>query len=284
MLMLLGRKERQVNLQRLINEYAVWHEVSGHSHKTIEWYRYVLPTFARWLEAHGRSIHITEITVGDARAFLQAESQRNMVFMNHSTGIERSGKLSDRTLHGYTRGIRAFWNWLVTEDYLTTNSMLKLKPPKLEKRYKEVLSVAEVERLLNQLNQRTFLGARMYAMIALLYDSGLRAGELVGLDLGDVHWGVYQVRVLGKGKKERFVPFSAATSRALRMRAERRNDHGASLCPARRAAPLGSSASTPITSASTAAATSSGRYGRSPTRTTPRRRHTGRRAAIRELR
>jgi site-specific recombinase XerD len=130
--------------------------------------------------------------------------------------IERAGTLSDRTLHGYARGIRAFWNWLVTEDYLTTSPMLRLKSPKVEKRYKEVLSVAEVERFLNQLNQRTFLGARMYAMVALLYDSGLRAGELVGLDLGDVQWGLYQVRVLGKGKKERFVPFSAATSRALR--------------------------------------------------------------------
>jgi site-specific recombinase XerD len=119
-------------------------------------------------------------------------------------------------LHCYARAIRAFFNWLVAEEYLATTPLGRLKPPKLEKRFKEVLSVAEIERLLAILNQRTFLGARMYAMIALLYDSGLRAGELVALDLADIHWNEYQTRVMGKGKKERFVPFSPPTQRALR--------------------------------------------------------------------
>jgi hypothetical protein len=78
MLMLLGPKEQAVNIQQLIDEYALWHEVSGHSPKTVEWYRYVLSTFARWLSANGRSTNVPEITVSDARAFLQAESQRTV--------------------------------------------------------------------------------------------------------------------------------------------------------------------------------------------------------------
>ncbi len=55
--------------------------------------------------------------------------------------------LSDRTLHGYARAIRAFWAWLVDEGYLTDNPMARLKLPKLEKRHKTVLTVGEVDSL-----------------------------------------------------------------------------------------------------------------------------------------
>lgn len=205
-----------MNLQRLINDYVVWHEVSGHSAKTIAWYRWVLGTLERWLIANEHSTLITEITLADVRAFLHAETQRETLCPGHVTGVERAGKLSDRTLHCYVRAIRAFFNWLVTEEYLSKNPMKLLKPPKLEQRYKAVLSVSEIERLLSLLNQRTFLGARMYAIIALLYDSGLRAGELSALNLTDVHWSDYHLRVMGKGKKERLVPFSPETHKALR--------------------------------------------------------------------
>jgi site-specific recombinase XerD len=205
-----------MDIERLLQDYVVWHEVSGHSAKTIRWYRWVLETFARWLTQQGRSTRITEMTIADVRAFLQAEAQRTTIYPGHPTGVERAGQLSDRTLHGYARAIRAFFNWLVNEEYLDKNPLARLRPPKLEKRYKDILSVAEIERLLAELNQRTFLGARMYAMVAVLYDSGLRAGELVQLDIGDVDWSGYQLRVMGKGKKERLVPFSPVTQRALR--------------------------------------------------------------------
>lgn len=162
-------------------------------------------------------------------AFLQAEGQRTTLYPDHATGVERTGKLSDRTLHCYAQILRAFFNWLVAEEYLSRNPLKALKPPKLEKRFKEVLSVAEIERLLAELNQRTFLGPRMYAMIALLYDSGLRAGELTNLRLDDVNWGEYQVRVMGKGKKERFVPFSSTTQRASQVPCPTRT-----LCPRER--------------------------------------------------
>jgi integrase/recombinase XerD len=205
-----------MHIQQAIDEYVIWHEVSGHSAKTIAWYRWTLSTLDRWLSAHGRSTRITDITLADVRAFLHAETHRATLCPGHVTGVERAGKLSDRTLHCYVRAIRAFFNWLVLEEYLPKSPVTLLKPPKLEQRYKAVLSVSEIERLLSELNQRTFLGSRMYAIIALLYDSGLRAGELATLELNDVQWSDYQLRVMGKGKKERLVPFSPATQKALR--------------------------------------------------------------------
>ncbi len=205
-----------MDIERAINDYVVWHEVNRHSAKTVAWYRWNLGAFARWLKATSRSTHITEITVADARAFLQAETQRDVKCPDHPTGVERAGKLSDRTLHCYARAIRAFFRWLVDEEYLATNPMLKLKPPKLEQRMKQILSPEEIQQLLDATNPRTFLGARMYAMVALLYDSGLRASELVGLNLGDIQWSEYQVRVMGKGRKERLVPFGPVVHKALR--------------------------------------------------------------------
>ncbi len=205
-----------MDLERAIGDYIVWHEVNRHSPKTISWYRWNLGAFARWLQTSNRSTRIKDITVADARAFLQAETQREVKCPEHPTGIARPGKLSDRTLHCYARAIRALFRWLVDEEYLVTNPMLKLKPPKLEQRMKQILTADEIQQLLDGTNQRTFLGARMYAMIALLYDSGLRASELVGLNLSDIQWSEYQVRVMGKGRKERLVPFSPAVHKALR--------------------------------------------------------------------
>lgn len=202
--------------EQLVEEYAVWHEISGHSPSTITWYRWILTTFHDWLAVNGRPTTVSDISIADVRAFIQAEQQRDELYPDHPMIIGRKGKLSDRTIHGYARAIRAFFNWLVSEEYLTKNPVAKLRPPKLEKRQKDVLSVGEIERLLAELNPKTFLGARMYAIVALLYDSGLRAGELVSVDIGDVQWGDYQVRVMGKGRKERLVPFSPTTLRALR--------------------------------------------------------------------
>ncbi len=221
-----------MQLERLVNEYVVWHETSGHSPRTIEWYRWILATFRRWLEAEGRSTDIADITVGDVRAFLQAEAQRETLCPANAYGLERAGKLSDRTLHCYTRALRAFFNWLVAEDYLSKNPMTRLKPPKLEKRLKDILSVREVETLFAALNQQSFLGSRMYAILSLFYDTGLRCAELCNLDLGDVYWPEYTIRVLGKGKKERLVPFGLHTQRAIRKYLTYRSRFAAEDCTA----------------------------------------------------
>ncbi len=205
-----------MKLDRVVADYIVWHEVSGHSQHTIAWYRWILGTFQRWLEAEGHSTVLNDITIADVRAFLQAEGQRDTLCPDHPTGVERPGKLSDRTLNAYARALRAFFNWCVAEDYLAKTPVARLKPQKLEKRLKEVLTVQEVESLLAALNQNTFLGSRMYAIVALFYDTGIRAAELCGLRLGDVFWMEYQIKVMGKGKKQRLVPFSRQTGRAIR--------------------------------------------------------------------
>jgi hypothetical protein len=96
-----------MHIERLIDDYDIWHQVSGHRAKTREWYRWILRTFTRWLTT-GRSPLVADITIGDARAFLQAEATRTVLCPAHPTGVERPGRLSDRTLQGYARALRVF--------------------------------------------------------------------------------------------------------------------------------------------------------------------------------
>jgi site-specific recombinase XerD len=69
-----------MDFQRLVHDYVVWHEMSGHSPKTIAWYRWVLGAFHRWLEATGRSTNVADPTLAEVQAFLHAEAQRDTLY------------------------------------------------------------------------------------------------------------------------------------------------------------------------------------------------------------
>lgn len=206
-----------------LEDYCIWHETMNHSSRTVEWYRHKLGLFFAWLERTNRSTQVNRITVADARAFIHEEQHRTIKYPQHPSQRPRVEHLSDRTVDSYVRTIRAFFRWLHEEQYLTANPMHRLKRPQLADRIKEIVTPEELAQLLAPCNQRTFLGARMYALLCLMYDTGLRASEIVGLDVDDVQLRVQQIRVLqGKDKKDRLVPFSHATLRALRLYAERR--------------------------------------------------------------
>jgi integrase/recombinase XerC len=99
--------------------------------------------------------------------------------------------------------LRSFGNFLVQEGVLDRNPFRAISAPRVPQRLPRYLTVAEVEALLAVPDATTPLGLRDRAIIEVLYGAGLRVSELVGLDLGDVDLGQGQVRVLGKGGKER---------------------------------------------------------------------------------
>ena len=113
--------------------------------------------------------------------------------------------------------LRRFIGYLRREGLITTNPEYFVKGPKVEERVPAHLSVDEMTRLLEAPDVSTPLGRRDRAILELFYASGLRLSELVGLDLEDVNLHGRIVRVLGKGAKERQVPFNRATAEALRL-------------------------------------------------------------------
>lgn len=102
--------------------------------------------------------------------------------------------------------IKSFHKFLIKEKYVKFNITDSIDLPKQVKKLPTVLSIEEVDKLLNTLNTDTPLETRNKAMIELAYASGLRVSELVDLKLSDLHLDAGFVQVHGKGNKERIVP------------------------------------------------------------------------------
>jgi integrase/recombinase XerC len=112
--------------------------------------------------------------------------------------------------------LRAFGRYLRREGWIEGDPAGLVVSPKKEHKVPAHLSVAEMEKLLDVPDTTERLGRRDRAILELFYASGLRLSELVGLDVGDVNLGARIVRVMGKGGKERQVPFNTTTEKVLR--------------------------------------------------------------------
>jgi integrase/recombinase XerC len=112
--------------------------------------------------------------------------------------------------------IRTFGRYLRREGVIDGDPGALVGTPKRERRIPAHLGVDEMAKLLEMPDTASPLGRRDRAILELFYASGLRLSELVGLDLDDVNLSTRVVRVLGKGGKERIVPFNRSAAEALR--------------------------------------------------------------------
>ncbi|MBI1943258.1 MAG: site-specific tyrosine recombinase XerD [Betaproteobacteria bacterium] len=102
--------------------------------------------------------------------------------------------------------LKRFYGWCLRERRIKADPTVKLDPPKRAPRFPKSLSEADVQALLAAPQAGTPLGLRDRAMLEVIYASGLRVSELVGLKLFEVNLEAGVVRILGKGSKERLVP------------------------------------------------------------------------------
>jgi integrase/recombinase XerC len=112
--------------------------------------------------------------------------------------------------------LRTFFQFCQRNGWVNTNPAKEVASPKIPKRVPKFLTVDEVESLLNAPDNVDPLGQRDKAIMELLYASGLRVSELVGLDVEYFNTEEGVVRVLGKGRKERIVPVGAKAREAIR--------------------------------------------------------------------
>jgi integrase/recombinase XerC len=111
--------------------------------------------------------------------------------------------------------LRAFGRYLRREHVVESEPAMLAAAPKREQRMPAHLTVDEMTKLLDMPDQASPLGRRDRAILELFYASGLRLSELVGLDLEDLNLSARMVRVMGKGRKERLVPFNVVSRDAL---------------------------------------------------------------------
>ncbi len=124
-------------------------------------------------------------------------------------------ELSDSSIARKLASLKSFFRYLVRLEVLEANPAAGLRYPRKKRKLPSFLTVSQIEKLFT-FKAKDFLSSRDLAILELLYGSGIRVGELVALDLGDVKLSESLVRVRGKGKKERVSPFGACAQRALR--------------------------------------------------------------------
>ncbi|PKM80834.1 MAG: tyrosine recombinase XerD [Firmicutes bacterium HGW-Firmicutes-14] len=111
--------------------------------------------------------------------------------------------------------LRAFFRYLTREEILEDNPLTRVSTPKLEKRLPHILTQDGAWALVQAPDTTTPAGLRDRAILEVLYSSGLRVSELIGLDTGDIDISLGYVRVMGKGAKERIVPVGSYALKAV---------------------------------------------------------------------
>lgn len=127
----------------------------------------------------------------------------------HEAGYARS------TISRRLACLRSLYRYLCQAGKIDSNPLVLVRTPKKEKRLPQFLYSTEVQSLLNGSNEKGKLGIRDHALLELLYSSGLRIGEAVQINVGDVEFELRSLRVKGKGQKERVVPFGSCAGAAL---------------------------------------------------------------------
>ncbi|NUM70938.1 MAG: site-specific tyrosine recombinase XerD [Ignavibacteriaceae bacterium] len=143
---------------------------------------------------------LNEITTDHIRGFLEELSNL---------------ELSETTSARYHSSLKGFFSYNFLQEYTERNPMEKIKAPKLKKDLPEVLSVEEIDLILNQIHTTTTAGQRDRAMIETLYACGLRVSELTGLAISDYFPDEEMIRAFGKGSKERYIPVGNSAIKAI---------------------------------------------------------------------
>jgi len=122
-------------------------------------------------------------------------------------------------------GIRAFFKYLIMEDLITQSPAELLELPRLPQKLPEVLSIEEIDLLINAIDLSTPEGQRNKAMLETLYCCGLRVTELVTLKISDIVFEEEFVRVIGKGNKQRLVPLGKSAEKFIKIYLEEVRPH-----------------------------------------------------------
>ena len=139
-----------------------------------------------------------------------------------AAGAHRRG-LAPRTVQRRLAGARSFFNYLESEGAIGHNPARGVKAPRPPRSLPQTLDLDQVTRLLD-IPDRDTVACRDRAMLELMYSSGLRLAELAGLDLGGVDMREGQIRVTGKGRKDRILPVGSKAIDALKAWMRRRGE------------------------------------------------------------
>lgn len=154
----------------------------------------------------------------DIRNFLSYCSQSNITDLNDVKSsdlskyfeLQRSAGKDSSTSARYMSSLKGFFGYLQDNNYIEVNPTEKLLSVKKSRKLPAVLSIQEIELILNSPDTNDLTGLRDKAILELFYSSGLRVSELINLKINDLFFNDEVIRVFGKGSKERIVPIGSS--------------------------------------------------------------------------
>jgi integrase/recombinase XerD len=185
------------SLQKLLGDYLQREQSRRLGRLTLRSREYHIAVFLHWLRS---------------RSVLEAEQLHASHLENWQQKVTgamtpRGLPLKPRSINKYLDSVRGFLRHLAREGLLPDSfptALASVREPRVLPC--SVLDHDQVQRLLSRLDTTTTVGIRDAALLELAYSSGLRAAEILGLDVQDIHWTQGTARVMGKGSKERIVP------------------------------------------------------------------------------
>ena len=198
-------------LSDALTAYRICAQAEGRSPRTIEWITSSVRYFANFL---GDDQDISTITANDLRRFIIA-LQGSSKYLSHPFNKPQQAKLSPQSIQTYCRAIRAFFGYLKREELIELNPVEKVRMPKVPQKVTPTFSEKEIERLLSQPDKHSHEGFRDYAIMLVLLDTAVRVSEIASLKVNDLDLENGYLRIMGKGNKERYVPFGQKVAKAL---------------------------------------------------------------------
>lgn len=193
-------EKEQVSNEGYLKMFIDAKQIEGCSARTLQYYQVTVEHLLKNID-----IPIRKVTTDEIRTYLAEYQQRN--------------NCSKVTVDNVRRNISSFFSWLEEEDYILKSPMRRIHKIKTKQPVKEIISDEVIEMLRDHCRC-----TRDLAMIDLLYSTGIRVGELVGLNISDIDFEERECIVYGKGDKERRVYFDAKAKLHLQNYIKTRND------------------------------------------------------------
>lgn len=176
-------------------------------------------------------LHNTKKTSGNTELSYERDLRKMMFYFEKEQHIQNLSQITETNLNSYmlylernhfapstvsrsVASMRAFFQYLVKEHKIDCDPSEHLKPPKVEKKLPEILTIEELDLLLAQPDENTKKGMRDKAMLELLYATGIRVSELIHLRVEDVNLLMGYINCRDQGK-ERIIPFGNTAKKAI---------------------------------------------------------------------
>lgn len=189
-------------MKKNVDDYLYYNEIIlGKSYNTIRSYRNDLTQFITYLSENENIKSLKDVELITFRSFI--------AYLNSQK------KISKRSINRKLSAIRSFFEYLVKNNKLEENKAVYINMPKFENKLPNFLLKEDMEKLRDCIDMNGILGLRDRAIIELLYSSGIRSSELLDLSENMINMDDRELRVIGKGNKERITFFSKTAKKYL---------------------------------------------------------------------